>query len=179
MTYSFTKATPKRVLKPATKIWAFYFILAFGILVGFKVKLLLQIEALKETQIAAKAEQERIVQSTKALEQEGERLHYELGVAQKIANRDEKLRMQIQNIIAMIPQGVQITTIRFENNQLFMRGTTISKELFETSLQSQLRTIYARSNASFYELPSGWFNFESISQTLADDGLIERIDNIR
>ncbi|EEO23081.1 MAG: hypothetical protein SPJ83_06065 [Helicobacter sp.] len=178
MTYSFTKATTKHVLKPATKIWGFYFILAFGILIVFKVQLLLQVENLKETQNLAKAEQERIIQSTKNLEQESERLYYELEVAQKINVRDEKLRMQIQNIIAMIPQGVQISTIRFENNQLFMRGTTISRELFETSLQSQLRTIYARSNASFYELPSGWLNFESISQTLSDDGLIERIDNI-
>ena len=118
------------------------------------------------------------MQSTKNLEQESERLYYELEVAQKINVRDEKLRMQIQNIIAMISQGVQISTIRFENNQLFMRGTTISRELFETSLQSQLRTIYARSNASFYELPSGWLNFKFISQTLSDDGLIERIDNI-
>ena len=179
MTYSFTKATPKHVLKPATKIWAFYFILAFGIMIAFKIQILLQIENLKETQNAAKAEQERIVQKTKSLEQESERLYYELGVTQKITNRDEKLRMQIQNIIAMIPQGVQISTIKFDNNQLFIQGTTISKELFETSLQSQLRTIYASSNASFYELPSGWFNFESISQTLSNDGLIERVDNIR
>lgn len=178
MTYSFTKATSKHVLKPATKIWIFYFILAFGILIIFKVQLLLQVENLKETQELAKAEQERIIQTTKDLEQASERLYYELEVAQKINVRDEKLRMQIQNIIAMIPQGVQITTIRFENNQLFMRGITISKELFETSLQSQLRTIYASSNASFYELPSGWLNFESISQTLNDDGLVERIDEI-
>ncbi|WP_104718388.1 hypothetical protein [Helicobacter trogontum] len=178
MTYSFTKATSKHVLKPATKIWIFYFILAFGILIIFKVQLLLQVQNLKETQELAKAEQERIIQTTKDLEQASERLYYELEVAQKINVRDEKLRMQIQNIIAMIPQGVQITTIRFENNQLFMRGTTISKELFETSLQSQLRTIYASSNASFYELSSGWLNFESISQTLNDDGLVERIDEI-
>lgn len=178
MTYSFTKATSKHVLKPATKIWIFYFILAFGILIIFKVQLLLQVQNLKETQELAKAEQERIIQTTKDLEQASERLYYELEVAQKINVRDEKLRMQIQNIIAMIPQGVQITTIRFENNQLFMRGTTISKELFETSLQSQLRTIYASSNTSFYELSSGWLNFESISQTLNDDGLVERIDEI-
>lgn len=179
MTYSFTKATPKHVLKPATKIWAFYFILAFGILVGFRVHILLDIEDLKEKQALAKAEQERILAQTKNLEKEGERLHYELGVAKKIAGRDEKLRKQIENIIAMIPAGVKITTIRFENNQLFMRGEAMSRELFETSLQSQLRTIYARSNANFYELPSGWVNFESISQTLGDDGLIDRIDEIR
>lgn len=179
MTYSFTKATPKHVLKPATKIWTFYFVLAFAVMIAFKVELLLQIENLKETQDATKEEQERIVQQTKALEQESSRLYYELGVTQKIANRDEKLRMQIQNIIAMIPQGVQISTIRFDNNQLFIHGTTISKELFETSLQSQLRTIYSTSNASFYELPSGWFNFESVSQTLAGDGLMDRIDEIR
>lgn len=179
MTYSFTKATPKHVLKPATKIWAFYFILAFGILVGFRVHILLDIEDLKEKQTLAKAEQERILAQTKDLEKEGERLHYELGVAKKITGRDEKLRKQIENIIAMIPDGVQITTIRFDNSQLFMRGKAMSRELFETSLQSQLRTIYARSNASFYELPSGWVNFESVSQTLGDDGLIDRIDEIR
>ena len=56
-----------------------------------------------------------------------------------------------------------------------MRGITASRELFETSLQSQLRAIYTTSNASFYELPSGWLNFESISQT--DDGLIDRVDD--
>lgn len=179
MTYSFTKATSKHVLKPATKIWAFYFILAFAVMIVFKVQLLLQIENLKEVQNAAKAEQERVIQKTKSLEKESNRLYYELGVTQKIADRDKKLRMQIQNIIAMIPQGVQVSMIKFDNNQLFIQGITISKELFETSLQSQLRTIYASSNASFYELPSGWFNFESVSQTLSDDGLIERIDNIR
>lgn len=178
MTYSFTKPTSKHVLKPATRIWGFYFILAFSILIVFKVQLLLQVENLKATQNELKEEQDKIIQSTKNLEKESDRLYYELEVTQKIDIRDEKLRMQIQNIINMIPQGVQITTIRFDNNELFMRGTTISKELFETSLQSQLRTIYARSNASFYELPSGWLNFESISQTLSDDGLIERIDNI-
>ncbi len=179
MTYSFTKATSKHVLKPVTKIWAFYFIIAFGILVVFKVNLLLQIESLKESQENMKAEQKRILKTTQSLEKEGERLHYELGVASQIKNRDEKLRTQIKNIINMIPQGIQISEIKFDNQILFIRGTTISKELFETSLQSQLRTIYSMSNASFYELPSGWLNFESISQTIGDDGLIERIDEIR
>ena len=50
MTYSFTKATSKHILKPATKIWGFYFILAFGILIGFRVHLLMQVEDLKEMQ---------------------------------------------------------------------------------------------------------------------------------
>ncbi len=179
MTYSFTKATSKHVLKPATKIWAFYFVLAFGILIVFKVNLLLQIESLKESQESMKAEQELIANKTASLEKEGERLHYELGIASQITNRDEKLRTQIKNIIDMIPQGIQISEIKFDNNVLFMRGITISRELFETSLQSQLRTIYTTSNASFYELSSGWLNFESISKTADNDGLIERIDEIR
>lgn len=175
MTYSFTKATSKHILKPATKIWGFYFILAFGILIGFRVHLLMQVEDLKEMQNILKAEQEQIVETTDSLIKEGERLYYELGVTTKIKQRDEKLRQQIENILNMIPDKVAISEIRFENNRLFMRGITASRELFETSLQSQLRAIYTTSNASFYELPSGWLNFESISQT--DDGLIDRVDD--
>ncbi|RDU66366.1 hypothetical protein CQA53_03865 [Helicobacter didelphidarum] len=178
MTYSFTKATSKHVLKPATKIWGFYFILAFGILIAFKVHLLTEIEESKATQDAMKIEQERIVTTTNNLVKEGERLHYELGVTAKIKDRDEKLRTQIENILFMIPENVVIDEIRFENNSLFMRGITTSKELFETSLQSQLRAIYSTSNASFYQLPSGWYNFESISKTSQDDGLTNRVDEI-
>ena len=84
MTYSFTKATSKHILKPATKIWGFYFILAFGILIGFRVHLLMQVEDLKEMQNILKAEQEQIVETTDSLIKEGERLYYELGVTTKI-----------------------------------------------------------------------------------------------
>ena len=54
MTYSFTKATTKHVLKPATKIWGFYFILAFGILIVFKVQLLLQVRESKRNTESSK-----------------------------------------------------------------------------------------------------------------------------
>ncbi|RDU60077.1 hypothetical protein [Helicobacter sp. MIT 14-3879] len=176
MTYSFTKPTSKHVFKLATKIWIFYFIVAFGILISFKVLLLLQIEELKEEQEAMKIEQEHIKQTTEKLSKEGERLHYELGVVTQVKNRDEKLRQQIENILNMIPDQVAISEIKFENNRLFIRGITSSKEVFETSLQSQLRAIYSSSEANFYQLSSGWFNFESISQTDKDNGLIERIE---
>ena len=174
MTYSFTKPTSKHILKAATKIWGFYFILAFGILSVFRIHLLQEVDESKIMQEAMKAEQERVVNSTNNLVKESERLYYELGVTKEIKERDEKMRLQIENILNMIPQDVVISEIRFENNSLFMRGQTTSQELFETSLQSQLRAIYSKSDATFYQLPSGWLNFESISQTT--EGLTERID---
>lgn len=179
MTYSFTKPTSKHVLKPATKAWIFYFILAFCVLVGFKIKLGLQIEELQATQQRLKAEQESIVAKTDSLVKQGERLHYELGVTTAIKDHDEKLRQQIQNILDMIPEKVAIHEIKFENNRLFMRGITASKELFETSLQSQLRAIYTTSNATFYELPSGWYNFESVSITDDANALDNRIGGMK
>ncbi|RDU72504.1 hypothetical protein CQA66_04100 [Helicobacter aurati] len=175
MTYSFTKPTTKHIFKLATKIWVFYIGVALGILIYFRVFLLLQIEDLKEEQELMKIEQEYIKKANDTLTKEGERLYYELDVVSQIKNHDEKLRTQIQNILNMIPNQVAISEIKFENNRLFIRGITASKELFETSLQSQLRAVYSKSEASFYELPSGWYNFESVSQTSDDDGLLQRI----
>ena len=97
-------------------------------------------------------------------------------IAKKIKNRDEKLRVQIENILRMIPDKVQISEIEFDNQVLTMRGIAASRELFKTSLESQLRAIYNTSDTTFYELPSGWVNFESVSRTSANDGLINRIE---
>lgn len=176
MTYSFTKPTSKHIFKPVTKIWGFYFAISFGILIGFNIFLSAQIEGLKEQREIMKLEQEHVRLSTEALVREGERLNYELGVIKYVRNKDDKLRKQIENILNMIPNQVAISEIKFENNRLFMRGIAASKEVFETSLESQLRSIYSKSESSIYALPSGWYNFESISQTSEGDGLLQRID---
>ena len=104
MTYSFTKPTSKHILKAATKIWGFYFILAFGILSVFRIHLLQEVDESKIMQEAMKAEQERVVNSTNNLVKESERLYYELGVTKEIKERDEKMRLQIENILNLIPQ---------------------------------------------------------------------------
>lgn len=176
MTYSFTKPVSKHVLKPATKIWAFYFVVAFAILFYFRIHLIEQTDESKALQDSMKAQQDKIVKSTNDVVEESKRLYYELGVTTKVKERDLKLRMQIENILAMIPDNVVVEEIRFTNNSLYMKGQTISQELFETSMQGQLRAIYSSSNASFYQLPSGWYNFESISKTT--DGLEDRVDTI-
>ncbi|STQ85276.1 hypothetical protein LS73_001320 [Helicobacter muridarum] len=177
MKYSFTKPISKHIFKLATKVWVFYFIVAFGILMYFRVILILQIEDLKEDQELMRVEQEHIKRSTEALAKEGERMYYELDVITQVKNQDEKLRQQIGNILNMIPAQVAISEIRFDNDRLFMRGLTSSKEIFETSLQSQLRAVYSKSESNFYELPSGWYNFESVSQTMEGDGLLQRTSN--
>lgn len=174
MKYSFTKPISKHIFKLATKIWVFYFIVAFGILMYFRVVLVLQTEDLKEDQELMRVEQEYIKQLNNVLAKENERLYYELDVITQIKDQDEKLRQQIRNILNMIPEQVEIHEIRFDNNRLFIRGLTSSKEIFENLLQSQLRAVYSKSESSFYELPSGWYNFESISQTAENDGLLQR-----
>ncbi|PAF48792.1 hypothetical protein BKH43_07770 [Helicobacter sp. 13S00401-1] len=177
MTYSFTKAKSKSVLKIATKIWIPYIIVSVIILLAFKFILDLQILNLQKNYEHIRQAETKTLANISKLQSAEERLEYEGGFIKNIDLKDAKLTKAFLGILNLIPSQIRISEIKVSGGEVFIKGITPSKELFLNSLQTQLKSIFDDSKSSFVELGSGWYNFESVSTLKNNISLQERIEN--
>ncbi|PAF43284.1 hypothetical protein [Helicobacter sp. 11S02629-2] len=177
MTYSFTKAKSKSVLKLATKIWIPYIIVAIVILFAFKFVLGIQTLALQKDYERIRHADAQTLSNISKLQHAEDRLAYEGQFIKDIDLKDAKLTKAFLGILNLIPSQIRISEIKISGGEVFIKGITPSKELFLNSLQTQLKSIFDNSKSSFVELGSGWYNFESVSTLRNNANFQNRIED--
>ncbi|HCZ18555.1 hypothetical protein [Wolinella succinogenes] len=164
MGYSFIAPQPKRILLKITRIWLFYVILTFGILLFFVGFLQMQRDyMLKSALESEKSKQELLVQIA-ALKSEMERVRFEKSFADDLRTQNGMLSESVKNLFELIPDQITLQAIEMERDRLTIKGITPSKEIYSFLLEVPLRSIFHESRADFYALPNGWFSFVSVSR---------------
>lgn len=163
MKYSFTQPLPKSIISHPTKIWLFYLFLSIGLVYGYGIYLSYQISTIKASTnsegvdiiahdefIASANERTRLLQSDIDLE-----------AFNKSHNAD--VNLAIAKLFDIIPDQITINFIELDEKKLTIKGITPTREAYTFLLGAPLKSAFSTSSADFYALPSGWFNFTSIS----------------
>lgn len=84
--------------------------------------------------------------------------------------QNTSLTNAITNIFELIPEQITINLISLSNESLIIKGITPTKELYTFLLDPSLKAIFAQSRVDFFILPSGWYNFISVSKITPNKG---------
>lgn len=101
-----------------------------------------------------------------SLSQEMIFLNSQLQILQDIKQKNNSLVGAINNLFELIPEQITINTISLDHDTLTLKGITPSKELYIFLLEAPLKAIFSESKVDFFVLPSGWYNFVSVSKVI-------------
>ncbi len=81
-----------------------------------------------------------------------------------IYNKNAILNKSLMNLFNLVPDGVTLNSVYLDNELLKIKGVTPTKDHFKLLFEAPLKSIFAVSNTTFYQLPNGWYNFVSINK---------------
>lgn len=173
MRFSFIAAKPKYLLSRIVKIWLLYIGCSLFLMIGFG--LILQIQTAQYMRkhsniITEQGVYEDKIQEVKA---EQERVGYEIGIAKEIVMDNTSIKNTVDNILSLIPDQITISLIEIQKDSLTIKGYTPSKEVFRYMLQNPLRAVFGHSDASFYMLSNGGYEFVSRSNMTISSGYMK------
>lgn len=166
MHYSFVPPLSKPIFSPITKSWILCFFVSGAIIVGILFLLNFQTQAFIDQSNAIDTKIDNQAQIKDNLTNNLDYLNTQLDEIQTIQQENTALIGAIENIFGLIPDQITINTISLTENELTIKGITPSKELYIFLLESPLRAIFTESKVDFFVLPSGWYNFVSVSKII-------------
>lgn len=166
MNYSFISPLRKPIFSPITKAWALCFVASSLVIVGIYFLLKFQTQSFidQSNNIDTQINQQASLKTDLT-----NRLNYlntQLDEIRTIQEENTALINAIENLFGLIPDQITINSISLTNNELTIKGITPSKELYIFLLESPLRAIFSESKVDFFVLPSGWYNFISVSKII-------------
>lgn len=166
MNYSFISPLRKPIFSPITKAWALCFVASSLVIVGIYFLLKFQTQSFidQSNNIDTQINQQASLKTD--LTDKLNYLNTQLDEIRTIQEENTALINAIENLFGLIPDQITINSISLTNNELTIKGITPSKELYIFLLESPLRAIFSESKVDFFVLPSGWYNFISVSKII-------------
>ena len=85
----------------------------------------------------------------------------EAALANKIYTTNSVLKDSIANLFDLVPDSITLSKAKILKNGLILYGITPNKNVYAYMLEAPLRSIFAKTHTSFYQLPNGWLRFVS------------------
>ncbi len=85
----------------------------------------------------------------------------EANLANRVYTTNSVLKDSIANLFDLVPDRITLSKAKIMKNGLILYGITPSKDIYEYMLEAPLRSIFAKTHTSFYQLPNGWLQFVS------------------
>ncbi|MCE3047232.1 hypothetical protein [Helicobacter kayseriensis] len=166
MRLSFITPNKKSLISSTTASWLLCFIASTLVIIGFWT--LLEIQSKSFERYSQDFEQnikhQQNIQST--LNQELDFLNSQLEMLKNINQQNISLINATKNLFDLIPDQITINSIALTDDMLTLKGITPSKELYIFLLGTPLKAIFSESRVDFFVLPSGWYNFVSVSKII-------------
>lgn len=166
MHYSFINPLRKPIFSPITKSWIFCFIISGTILACIYLLLNFQTQAFVNQSNKIDQEITKQGEIKNNLTNQLNYLNTQLDEIKTIQAENTALIGAIENLFGLIPDQITIHTISLTDTELTIKGITPSKELYIFLLESPLQAIFTESKVDFFVLPSGWYNFVSVSKII-------------
>lgn len=166
MIFSFTSPPHKPILTPITKSWLISIMASIVVVIGIWIILIFQTDSFVFHSNSLDKEIDQQVQKKTNLVAKLDFLNMQLNELSAIKKENSTLINAIENLFGLIPDQITLNTIILTDNTLTIKGITPSKELYFFLLESPLRAIFSETNADFFVLPSGWYNFISVSKII-------------
>lgn len=166
MNYSFISPLRKPIFSPITKSWILCFFVSGLMIVGIWFLLSFQTKAFIEQSNNFDNQIDDQATLKTNLTADLDYLNTQLNEIKIIQEENTALIGAIENLFGLIPDQITINSISLTNSELTIKGITPSKELYIFLLESPLRAIFTESKVDFFVLPSGWYNFVSVSKII-------------
>ncbi len=98
--------------------------------------------------------QVKIAQTLKLIKEAKKRLDY-----------NDNIKDILQGLLNIVPDSITITSVEMGQQSIIIKGKTPSKEAFYFLFQNKLNSMFDYSQAEFFPLSDGWFNFVSTSSS--------------
>ena len=85
----------------------------------------------------------------------------EAALANQIHTTNSVLKDSISNLFDLVPDRITLSKAEILKNGLILYGITPNKDVYAYMLEAPLRSIFAKTHTSFYQLPNGWLKFVS------------------
>lgn len=173
MNYSFLHAKPKPLISFFSVLWLLFIGICASIVIIVAVYFYATVGFLKDDMINLSEDLTNIqanILSTKEkiLNLEGKKLIYD-----DINSSNTLCYKSIKNLFDLVPDSIVLNEVVMDSNNLTLKGTTPTKDVFNTLLQAPLKSIFTVSTTSFYQLDNGYFNFTSINMLEKNEGFNE------
>ncbi|KIM09345.1 MAG: hypothetical protein KU28_01615 [Sulfurovum sp. PC08-66] len=161
MLRSFIRPRPKRLLSWEIKILLLFFglILALLLMTYGYLRIRMYLYASDAQEAITRVTQ--LDSARTAMQHQVDFIKKEALQAKDIYTNNELLGQSIKNLFDIVPDKITLNKAFLDKNSLTLYGKTPSKETYQFMLLAPLRSIFDRSYTTYYQLPNGWFNFES------------------
>ncbi|WP_104751198.1 hypothetical protein [Helicobacter salomonis] len=161
MRFSYSKPHGKHMVRPHTKIWVFYMLLAVGLSVLMARFLDREIVASSHQSEITLIESSIYGHVSERLKDRRKEIEKKVEETAHRAVYTTNIRDAIKGILEIIPDSITIQSITIDYSSLVVKGVVPSKEAFQLSLQQRLNSIFENSQVAFYPMGNGWLRFVS------------------
>ncbi|NPA54934.1 MAG: hypothetical protein GXO40_01050 [Epsilonproteobacteria bacterium] len=161
--YSFTKARPKPLFAEDTKLWLIFIASTAFLMIFFSLflwaKALLYEHDITQFNIEIASNKKQIHEFVKKIEF----IKIKKTLATQVSVNNDLLKDGVKNLLDLIPDPITLTNIKITKTSLYIYGITPSKEIYNVLLLPPLKSIFTHTITHFYQMPNGWYRFESIN----------------
>lgn len=168
MTYSFVRPRIKPLISLFTKIWVLFFAVCLGVIFtiySFANARVMSMRAQVENKkLEAVALQEGIAQNDALFELLTQRKDLSLSITGERGS-NEQIEKVMKNLLGFVidSNSIRLEHLYMDKKKLELKGITPTREIFSLLIQTPLKSIFDKSEVSFYPLANGWLKFTSIN----------------
>lgn len=164
MSYSFIKPKIKPLFSIFTKIWLWAMIILSMLSIFWAMFLGAKIYIVNSNSQDLQAQYDEKLKAIDSIKEQTKITLIKRDMTLDIYNKNAILNKSLMNLFNLVPDGVTLNSVYLDNELLKIKGVTPTKDHFKLLFEAPLKSIFAVSNTTFYQLPNGWYNFVSINK---------------
>lgn len=164
MSYSFIKPKIKPLFSIFTKIWLWAMIILSILSIFWAIFLGAKIYIVNSNSQDLQAQYDEKLKAIDSIKEQTKIALIKRDMTLDIYNKNAILNKSLMNLFNLVPDGVTLNSVYLDNELLKIKGVTPTKDHFKLLFEAPLKSIFAVSNTTFYQLPNGWYNFVSINK---------------
>lgn len=164
MSYSFIKPKIKPLFSIFTKIWLWAMIILSILSIFWAIFLGAKIYIVNSNSQDLQAQYDEKLKAIDSIKEQTKITLIKRDMTLDIYNKNAILNKSLMNLFNLVPDGVTLNSVYLDNELLKIKGVTPTKDHFKLLFEAPLKSIFAVSNTTFYQLPNEWYNFVSINK---------------
>lgn len=161
MRYSYIKPRKKSILTKEALLIITFFSIAFFMLFGTYAFLLFKEYHFKKELQKIYDKKSELQVSISKMKNSIAFIEKESSLANRVYTTNSILKESIANLFDLVPDRITLSKAEILKNGLILYGITPNKDVYAYMLEAPLRSIFAKTHTSFYQLPNGWLRFVS------------------
>jgi len=164
MQYSFTKPTKKTFIQYDTRVWLTFIITMTTIILAFNFLLQVKLSQKKEHIKINKQVEKKALANIESLKTKIAYMEKKSIIYNDIYISNNIFKESLKNLFDLIPEQIVLHSVILKDNDLYIKGRSPTKEIYNYLLDTPLKSIFNSSEVNFYLRRDGWYSFLSVNK---------------